>query len=146
MKRQRDTQGFPTEKQFEREPKSTNCAAPRISKHSGPIRAILHGSELCEAEGITGTGSSPVLALCRALVEAGHDPRRPLHAYRGAALALKVRSIGEGATLRVATHGVGFERISGCTEGPPVRQSAPAVVVQPGLRGRLRVAGEEQGA
>jgi hypothetical protein len=42
-----------------------------------------------------------LLALCRALVTAGHDPNRPLHAYRGGVLCLCVRSIGEGARLTV---------------------------------------------
>lgn len=75
----------------------------RLSQHSAhvPIRATLVGSNRCEALGLTGHGYSPVLALCRALVAAGHDPRRPLHAYRGDVLALKARSIGEGAQLTV---------------------------------------------
>ena len=66
-----------------------------------PIRATLTGSNCCEALGITARGYAPVLDLCRALVKAGHEPRRPLHAYRGDVLALKVRSIGEGARLTV---------------------------------------------
>jgi hypothetical protein len=70
-------------------------------KASGPINATLTGSDCCEALGITARGRAPVLDLCRALVAAGHDPRRPLHAYRGDVLALKVRSIGEGAKLIV---------------------------------------------
>ena len=41
---------------------------------------------------------------------AGHDPRRPLHAYRGNVLALRVRSIGEGAELAIAGDGVGLRR------------------------------------
>ena len=41
-----------------------------------------------------------MLALCRRLVEAGHDPARPLHAYRGDVLALAVTSIGLGARIR----------------------------------------------
>jgi hypothetical protein len=65
-----------------------------------PIRATLRGSNFCEALGITARGYAPVLDLCRALVKAGHDPRRPLHAYRRDVLALKVRSIG-GARLTV---------------------------------------------
>jgi hypothetical protein len=93
-----------------------------------PIRATLVGSNCCEALGITGRGYTPILALCLALVAAGHDPRRPLHAYRGDVLALVVRSIGAGARLRVATHGVGFESIPGCTGGPPVRQSGPTIL------------------
>jgi hypothetical protein len=92
-----------------------------------PIRATLIGSNCCEALGITERGYAPVLDLCRALVAAGHDPRRPLHAHRGNALALIIRSIGDAAQLRIATHGVGFERIPGCTGSPPVRQSGPTI-------------------
>jgi hypothetical protein len=66
-----------------------------------PIHAALIGSNCCQALGVTARGYAPVLDLCRALVAAGHDPRRPLHAYRGDVLALKVRSIGEGARLTV---------------------------------------------
>jgi hypothetical protein len=66
-----------------------------------PIHAILTGSNCCEALGITARGRAPILDLCRALVAAGYDPGRPLHAYRGDVLALKVRSIGEGAQLTV---------------------------------------------
>jgi hypothetical protein len=66
-----------------------------------PIHAMLIGSNGCEALGITARGYAPALDLCRALVKAGYDPRRPLHAYRGDVLALKVRSIGEGARLTV---------------------------------------------
>ena len=66
-----------------------------------PINATLTGSDCCEALEITARGHAPVLALCRALLAAGHDARRPLHAYRGDVLALKVCSIGEGAKLIV---------------------------------------------
>jgi hypothetical protein len=66
-----------------------------------PIRATLVGSKHCEAEGIIAHGYAPVLNLCRALIKAGHDPKRALHAYRGVVLALAVRSIGEGAQLSV---------------------------------------------
>ena len=64
-----------------------------------PIWATIIGSDRCEAEGITAQGSAPVLALCRALIEAGYDPDRLLHAHRGGLLALVVRSIGEGGLL-----------------------------------------------
>ena len=77
-----------------------------------PIEAELIGSNECRARdrarGITVRSSSPVLALCRALVGDGYDPHRPLHVYRGRTLALKVRSIGEGARLRVSSSGTGF--------------------------------------
>jgi hypothetical protein len=68
---------------------------------AGIIRAELKGSNCCEALGVTARGHAPVLDLCRALVAAGHDPHRPLHAYRGDVLALKIRSIAEGAKLTV---------------------------------------------
>jgi hypothetical protein len=51
--------------------------------------------------GITVVDHAPVLALCRALVTASQDPNRPLHAYRGDALCLRVRSIGRAAELTV---------------------------------------------
>jgi hypothetical protein len=117
MKRQSDTKVCPTEKLPN--PRSESAGAVtvpeasrlntgtdprvRLAKHSAqvPIRATLVGSKRCEALGLTGHGYAPVLTLCRALGAAGHDPRRPLHAYREDVLALKVRSIGEGAKLIV---------------------------------------------
>jgi len=66
-----------------------------------PIRATLIGSAHCEVDGIVARGHAPVLGLCRALLAAGYDPRRPLHAYRGDTVALKIRSIREGARLTV---------------------------------------------
>jgi hypothetical protein len=47
------------------------------------VRVELVGSNCATALGVEAHGPSPVLALCRALVEAGHDPTTPLHAYRG---------------------------------------------------------------
>jgi hypothetical protein len=77
-----------------------------------PIDAELIGSNECRARdrarGITERSSSPVLALCRALVGAGYDPGRPLHVYRGKMQTLTVRGIGECARLRVSSSGAGF--------------------------------------
>ena len=79
-----------------------------------PIHAELRddpqgGFPEASALGITATAAAPVLALCRKLVAAGFDPNTPLEAYRDRnLLALKVRSIGEGARLAVAGNGVGF--------------------------------------
>jgi hypothetical protein len=86
------------------------------------IRADLIGSDCCSALGINGRGHSPVLGLCPKLIEAGYDPATPLKVYRGETLSLRIRSIGEAARLRVATHGVGFEPLPECTGGSPVRQ------------------------
>jgi hypothetical protein len=46
-------------------------------------------------------GSAPVLALCRLLVAAGYDPATSLEVFRGEVLALRARTIGEGARLTV---------------------------------------------
>ena len=80
-----------------------------------------------------------LLALCRELIEAGYDPAMPLEAWRGEMLCLRVRSIREGARLRVASNGVGFDRApeapgalpiddEACRLGgqPPGTQNAPA--------------------
>jgi hypothetical protein len=79
----------------------------------------------CIALGITVHGAAPVLALCRKLVEAGHDPTLPLHAYRGDVLALKIRSIGEGAQLRVSPHGAGFVYGADTDEQEPRQLAEP---------------------
>jgi len=74
------------------------------------IRAELTGSNSCTALGITVHGYAPVLALCRQLIETGHDPARPLHVFRGDVLALVVCDIGIGARLTVQTAGNGAPR------------------------------------
>ena len=93
------------------------------------IRAGLVGSNTCTAVGITIIDHAPVLALCRALVTAGQDSNRPLHAYRGDVLCLCVRSIGEGARLAVEDDRYGRPRLrrwrnrpKGCGAAPLVRQ------------------------
>jgi hypothetical protein len=72
------------------------------------IRAELLGSDRAVALGIEARAAAPVLMLCRLLVEAGHDPDHPLHAYRGDVLALKVRAIGEAAQLEINARGTGL--------------------------------------
>jgi hypothetical protein len=137
MKRQIDTEVSPTE----------SYRQVALSKHSVqiPIRATLVGSNRCEALGVTGRGYAPVFALCRALVTVGHDTRRSLHAYRSETLALVVGSIRDGAKLRVATHGVGFERIPECTASPPIGQIGPTMA-KPGSDGkRVRAAATRKG-
>jgi hypothetical protein len=92
------------------------------------INAYITGASTCTAEGITATGSAPLLALCRKLIEAGHDPNRPLHAYRGDALALKVRSIGEVARLWIAGDGVGFRYAAEPVGASPIRPIEQAAI------------------
>jgi hypothetical protein len=102
--------------------------------YAPPVRAELIGSNRCTAPGVEASGSAPVLDLCRKLLAAGCDPALALEAYRSGTLCLHVRSIGEGARLRVATHGVGFERKAECTAGPPARQNAIEVSRDPQAR------------
>ena len=97
-----------------------------------PIRAALIGSARCEAVGVRTHGSAPVLALCRALVGAGLDPRRALHAYRGEILCLRVPAIGAAAQIEPSPRGVGFIRLPRVRGGSLVRQNVPAVVHQQG--------------
>ena len=94
------------------------------------IRAVIEGAEQCTALGQRVRASAPVLALCRELIAAGHDPSRPLHAYRGDTLVLKVRSIDEGAQYTVGDSKLGtptFRRwrddVQRDVGGPLVRQN-----------------------
>ena len=85
-----------------------------------PIHAELTGSERCEALGIGVHSSTPVLALCRKLLESGCDPTTPLEAWRGSLLCLHVRTIGEAAALEVNPKGNGFIRYRAGRAGSPV--------------------------
>jgi hypothetical protein len=85
------------------------------------IRAKLEGSDTCSALGFTVRSPSPVLALCRKLVEAGHDPDIPLEAYRGGTLALRVKSIGRAAGLEVNSACTGFSPRAEPRRGGPMR-------------------------
>jgi hypothetical protein len=88
-----------------------NLATPTKSGLQGrAVRAELAGSDRCRAEGLASRGAAPVLALCRALVRAGHDPATPLEVFRGGVLALTVRTIGAGAVLTVNEDGPRFMR------------------------------------
>ena len=71
------------------------------------IRAELIGCNTCTALGISVCAAAPVLAICRSLIAAGHDPHKQLRVYRGDVLCLTVRSIGEGAGLTVADDRLG---------------------------------------
>jgi hypothetical protein len=79
--------------------KDSNRARGRPS----PVSAQLSGSDCAEALGVRISADTPIIALCRELIERGHDPATPLHAFRGSTLCVVVRSIGEAARLRVTT-------------------------------------------
>jgi hypothetical protein len=80
-----------------------------LSPATRVILTALIESDTATAFGIVAHGSSPVLALCRKLIEAGHDPRAPLEAWRGPILALRIRSIREAARLKLNGDGTGFK-------------------------------------
>ena len=98
---------------------------PQNNRHArtSKVRADLSGSDICTALGLAINSSSPVLALCRALIEAGHDPSTPLEVYRGETLSLRVRSIGEGARLEINAYGTGFRPCREADAAPPMRQN-----------------------
>ena len=76
---------------------------------SNAIIAELSSDTYCSALNFTVRSPSPVLALCRELIESGtYGSSIPLDAYRGATLCLRVRSIGEAAGLEVNSEGTGF--------------------------------------
>jgi len=81
------------------------CIPPRSRT---TIRAEIVGEEyICRTAAVE-THARSLRALCGKLIEAGIDPAAPLEVYRGTTMALRVRSIGEGARLETASNGVGF--------------------------------------
>jgi len=72
---------------------------------------------------MTARGTTPVLGLCRLLVEAGHDPATPLEAWRGSTLCLRIHRIGEAAQLEPSPRGVGFVCCPGVRGRPPIAQT-----------------------
>jgi hypothetical protein len=86
-------------------PSNVSAQAPvSNSIHAEPIQA-----NIAIALGIKAVSATPILRLCRLLVQAGHDPTAPLDAYRGDILCLSVRGIGEAANIELSHHG-GFIR------------------------------------
>jgi hypothetical protein len=73
------------------------------------ILANLSSDSIATALGITVRSASPVLAMCRKLIECStYAHETPLNAYRGKTLSLRVRSIGEAAQLEINGEGTGF--------------------------------------
>jgi hypothetical protein len=88
------------------------------------IRAELSSDTYATALGITVRSPSPVLALCKKLVEVStYAPETPLNAYRDGTLCLRVLGIGEAAGLSVASAGNGCPVFRSVKEGviaPPI--------------------------
>jgi hypothetical protein len=99
-----------------------------LSIHRRPlIYADLSNDDVCKALGVKIQSPSPLLDLCRALVEAGIDPTTPLEAYRGKVMCLRVRSIGEAANLRIShDHSVEFKPLLMPAAGSPMRSQHKA--------------------
>src|SRR5215468_5088687 len=106
-------------------PQNQYCNNKNLSSASiqTAIRAELLGSDRCSALEIAAHSTVPVLALCRRLVESGHDPATPLEAWRGSTLCLRIHRIGEAAQLEPSPRGVGFVCCPGVRGRPPIAQT-----------------------
>jgi hypothetical protein len=102
------------------------CENTHSSSQIQAVRAELVGDSTCSAAGITTHGQAPILALCRELLALGLDPDRAMEVYRRGSLALKVRSIGEGAKLEVNSKGTDFVPFRAVRTASPVRQNRVA--------------------
>jgi len=82
------------------------------------IRAELSSDSYATALGVTVRSPSPVLALCKKLIEVStYAAETPLNAYRGRTLCLRVFGIGEAARLSVASAGNGCPIFRSVKEG-----------------------------
>jgi hypothetical protein len=109
----------------------------RTAARNQVLRADLIGTDAYSAAGITTTGNAPVLVLYRRLLADGHDPATRLEVYRGATLALIVRSIGEAAQLEINSKGSDFAaHRPRVRTAPPVRKTGAAATQRPIGRGR----------
>jgi hypothetical protein len=86
------------------------------------IRAEIVGKDRASALDVEVRASAPVLSLCRELLAAGLDPYAAVEAYRAGTLALRMRSIGEGARLELNAKGAGFV-VQAVRRASPVRQN-----------------------
>ena len=78
-----------------------SCLFSRTHIDAQPLFAELTGSDTCTSAGVTAQGSAPALLLCRQLLAQGVDPDTALTVFRNGTLALRIRSIAEGAALTV---------------------------------------------
>ena len=92
-----------------------------LANQNQDSRAELVGSDVCIACGIRVRSTTPVLSICRRLIEAGYADQA-LHVYRGNVLALSVASIAQGACLEINAKGTGFIRLRAVRTASPVPQ------------------------
>src|SRR5262245_47813557 len=96
--------------------------------------ADLSGSRACTGVGITASGTTPAIVLCRELIAAGLDPDAALEVYRAGTLALRIRTLREGAQLTVKTAGNGapiFAVDAACrgAAAPPISRHDTAAIL-----------------
>jgi hypothetical protein len=90
------------------------------------FRAELTGDDICSVLGVTVQTSSPILALCRKLIEVDRDPSTSLEVYRKNILCVRITSIGQAAQLEPSPTGVGFVRRHSRLRAAPSTPTAPA--------------------
>jgi hypothetical protein len=90
------------------------------------IHAQLSSDTIARSCGIEIKSPSPVLALCRRLLDEGCQSSAPLEAYRSDVLCLHVRSIGEAAALKVGGEGIGFRPANQPDTAPPISLTTPS--------------------
>jgi hypothetical protein len=100
--------------------KDQSCLNSQSTHRKQALRAERTGTT-CTAAGIAGRGTTPTLALCKGLIAAGLSPDQALEVYRGATLALRIRSIGEAAGLEINGEGNGFRPARKPDAAPPMR-------------------------
>ena len=115
---------------------SNNEEAEQPRRARDPIIAAITGSDTAVALGITVRSSSPLLCLCRGLLDAGADPNQPLHAFRGDVLTLTIRTLADGARLEVKQHGTGFTARRERRAAPSIAATAAARTEGPGCAER----------
>ena len=101
---------------------------PLSSRPQANVQAIRAeiDADICTSAGIAGRGTTPVLALCRQLLAAGLNPDQAMEVYRGATLALRIRSIGEAAGLEINSKGTGFVPARAVRTASPMRKKREA--------------------
>lgn len=98
----------------DRSPSKPSSSSPQ------PIRAELAWSDAATALGIVARSASPILDLCRLLIEGGYDPATPLEAWRAGTLCLRVDTIGIAARLEINSKGTGFIAARDVRIAPPM--------------------------
>jgi hypothetical protein len=103
--------------------KDQSAINSQVAHRKQPLRADHTGVATYTAAGMAARGTTPVLTLCRQLLAAGLDPDRAMEVFRGATLALRIRTIGEAAGLEINAEGTGFRPARKPDTAPPMRRN-----------------------